>query len=133
MSKTSVKFTAYPFVKKNDGCWISKCILRDDQAQDWIHYNYTLPLELAQGRSRAELGAVYELAATAALVLPSGVPVHVTYRFSQEESIGAVAKDEALLERLEAASTTYSLELMEPVIKAVADMEADSDDQDFEN
>lgn len=127
MSK-GVKFTVYPFVKRQNGIWITKGIIRDDQAQDWVHYDYDLPLKSTQGRSKAELGAVYELASTAALVLPTGLPVHVTWRFSSQEAIDAVPGDIDLLIKLASASTSYSLELMEPTVKAVADLEASSSD-----
>ena len=131
MSNRIVKFTAYPFVKRDEGFWIARGILRDDQVNDWVQYDYTLPLRDSEPRSKAELGAAYELASTAALVLPSGVPVHVTWCFSHPDTVEQAPLSETLIERFINASNSYSIELMEPTVRAIADLEAEPDaDQD---
>ena len=127
-NKNTVRFTAYSFVKRDDGFWISRGIIKDDQAQDWVHYDYTLPLGITRDRYDAEIGGIYELAATAALIMPSGVPTHITWRVSSDQVRDRILLDSNITDRLTAMCTTWSLELMESQVKQAADKEVEAGD-----
>ena len=113
-------FSAYSFIRRDEKAWISLGCIRDDKKGDALQYDYALPLPSDVDPVKAELGAMYELASTARLVLPIGPECHVVWKVTTEDVLQAVRADANLLIRLAEASDTFDLDIMEENIQTAA-------------
>lgn len=123
----TVKFSTYCFVKREGEFWVGLALIKDEQAGDAISFDYTLPLEASSSPEEAEMGVIYELAASAPLVMPLVPNIHIMWYVSSPAVKELIEATPAVLFRLEKVGS-YSIELMEESIRIKALQEINQND-----
>ena len=100
-------------------------LIRDEQVGDSMRFDYTLPLSALKPPFVAEVGAIKELATTAALVIPINPNILITWKVSSQEAKDLLLSSPDVLGYIERVGS-YSIELMEEKIKEVALKEINS-------
>jgi len=124
----SFTFSAYSFIKRENGNWVSLGWLKDDQAGDALKYDYSLPNSSGMSVAQGEALAIKMLAQTAYLVLPVKVPLRLNWKVSSMETIDFIGENVDILEAISKVSPDFEICLMENDYLELFEKEVSSDD-----
>ena len=109
-----IPFSCFSFIRKEDNNWVSLGLIRDDKANDFQRYDYSLPSSDIDS-TKAEILAICCLADTARLILPVSARdnLMVNWFVSCQETKDAIEQDKEALTKINAACHNWQIVLMD--------------------